>query len=248
MIGNDYSVKQKIRYLVEGGDGNESIVMGNSGLNDMRDRLIRGTQRKITEAGGVSDLYQLKDWMEDISRELYDRYRVPTTPFTIARVPNDALFDAIVGGRMLEGTEYVPHLFVVFEDGTSDEIDDYRAVGDGERHANNIVKSLYDPNMTKERALQVAIHAIIQTARIDSAVDAIPQVALIDNDGSRILNVDAHGWHETIPQIEDLKKQVNGVATKQAELFDLWLNGPDELRRKLSDVFDEWKGRKKELV
>lgn len=47
-------------------------------------------------------------------------------------------------------------------------------------------------------------------------------VAIIDKNACRILNLDENGeFLPEVQQIEDMKKQINGVALKQSEFLDL---------------------------
>ena len=93
--------------------------------------------------------------------------------------------------------------------------------------------------------MEIGVHAIIQTSRVDSVVDDNPQIAMIEGNACEILNVNDGELDLQNPQISDLKMKINGIAEKQATVFNLMLDGPEEVKRKLDEVLEEYRSNRK---
>jgi len=102
-------------------------------------------------------------------------------------------------------------------------------------------------DINKERALQIGIHALIQTASIDAVVDANPQVAIIENGNCKIINYNNDNTRFSIehPELIEIKRKINGIADKQTKVFELMLNGSEELKQKFINLLEEYKTKNK---
>jgi 20S proteasome alpha/beta subunit len=234
MFGPDFSTEQKVFKIIEG------VFFSTSGLAGVRDDLISIVQGKANE-NNIRDLEGLRRLFESEVKDLYYWYQSP--PSGRASFPADeTLVDGILGGLFANK----PKLYHVHQTGYAEPIrEGFRSVGDGYRHAHNIIKSLYKPNITRERAMEIGIHAIIQTSKVDSVVDGYPQIAIIERDNLRLLNMNDNGEFSVENQeIARLKQKINGIEEKRSTVFELLLDGAEEIKKKFSDVIEEYRKSK----
>lgn len=230
MFGPDYSTEQKVFEIIEG------VFFSTSGLAGVRDDLISIVQAKANE-NNITDLEGLRRLFESEVKDLYYWYQSP--PSGRASFPTDeTLVDGILGGLIAQK----PKLYNVHQNGYAEPIrEGFRSVGDGSRHAHNIIKSLYKPSITRERAMEIGIHAIILTSKVDSVVDDNPQIAIIERDSLRLLNMNDNGeFSVENEEIARLKQKINGIEEKRSTVFELLLDGSEEIKKKFSDVIEEY--------
>jgi hypothetical protein len=200
-------------------------------LEGISNQLIGEVQRRLR--GGES-LGEVVSIVEDVTADLWYRYKNPNQP---RFPPNEVLVDGVIAG-VLNG---LPKLYHLVENGFTEPIRNFLPVGDGARHADNLIKNLYSQGISKMRAMEICIHALIQTSRIDAVVDDNPQVALIEEGCSTILNLDqTSNFNINNPQLAEIKTKINGIAEKQAKIFHLCLDGNDEQKRKLDELLREY--------
>ncbi len=231
MIGPDYSKERKVVEL-EGG-----IIFAASGYSGMTEKLIPAVQQARVRSrqflpGEVVNLF------EDEMAALWRRYKGGTIP---RFAPDDTLLTGIVG--FVEGDE--PKLFCLHENGYAESIGEFRAIGDGSRHAHNIIKNLHNKTLSKDEALQIGVHAIMQVATVDAVVDEYPQIALFEKGigpaDIKILNCsDTDEFAFECQEIDKIKARVNGIEKKRTEVFSLLLNGTEEVKKKLNDAIKEY--------
>ena len=235
-IGTDYYTVRKIFEITEG------LIFSASGYSGIADELIETVQNRIrtlqavrTETEALS-LYDIVRLAGDTESEIFYRYKMGERPIFRS---DDTILEAIIG-YVLEKT---PRLYLLHESGFPERIRDppFRAIGDGSRHANSILKRLYNPRLSKERAIEIGVHAIIQTSKIDAVVDDNPQVATIEEDGCTLWNIEQNGdFNASNEQIVNIKEKINGVGEKQDILFNLLLDGPDELATSFNKLVEEY--------
>ena len=153
--------------------------------------------------------------------------------------PEDTILEAIIGGVH----EYKPKLYLLYENGFPEIIRDppFRAIGDGSRHANSILKRLYNPRLSKERAIEIGVHAIIQTSTIDAVVDNNPQIATIEANACQLWNKDENdNFILSNEEIVKIKEKINGVGEKQDAVFNLLLDGPEDLIKRFNDLIHDY--------
>jgi 20S proteasome alpha/beta subunit len=224
--GYDYTVDQKIFEIVK-----DQVVFSAAGMSGISDQLICGVQDRLR---GNESFEGVVKTIEDVTSDLWYRYKNPNQP---RFGPNDVLVDGIIGGVV----NRQPKLYHLIENGFAEPISNFLPVGDGARHADNLVKNLYNPSIPKMRAMQICIHALIQTARIDTAVDDNPQVAIIEDRHCALLNLDESGnFSVNNSQLAEIKTKINGIAGKQAKTFHLCLDGNDEQKRKLDEILKDY--------
>ncbi|MCL0057649.1 hypothetical protein M1N05_01075 [Dehalococcoidales bacterium] len=153
MRGTEYTTEQKIAYLTE----EPQVVIASSGLKGIESEITERTseQQKLQRA---QTLREIKAIVDEVTRELYYHYKGSPKP-TFRE--DEVLIHSIYGGF----TAQKPKLYCLHENGYSEPIKDYLAVGDGNRFANSLLRSLYYPGVSQQRALEICIHAIIQTSK-----------------------------------------------------------------------------------
>jgi len=234
MIGPDKRVDRKIFDLLGG-----RVIFAAAGLTGIIDRLLPKIEGRIAQAR-VSTLDEAVDVIEDLIAETSHRYKHPKLPRFHG---NQSLVEVIIGGNGQDGK---PKLYLVYENGYAEPIRDYRAIGEGSRHATNILSTLYKPNISKERAIEIGVHAIICTSKLDTLIDDKPQIAVIENNQCTILNKDKEGrFNIEKPEITDIKVKINGVSEKQSTVFNLMLNGSEELKTKFEAMLKEYENHLK---
>lgn len=229
MIGPDMRSDRKIFDLVGG-----RVIFAAAGLTGIIDRLLPRIENRIAQAR-VTSLDEAVDVIEDTIAETSFRYKHPNRPRFHG---GQTLVEAIVGGIRPDGK---PILYLVHEIGYAEPIRDCRAIGEGSRHATNILNSLYKANVTRERAIEIGVHAIICTSKIDTLIDDNPQIAVIENNRCAILNRDDQGRFQIQkPEITNIKEKINGISEKQSMVFNLMLNGSEELKAKFETLLKEY--------
>lgn len=232
MEGADYRTEQKLFYVTD------KIVLSSSGFTDVSRQLIDSLQSTPNVSNmGFRDLRRL---IEAQQKNLYYWYKGTDQP-TFGE--DQILLQAIIGSN----TEGRAKLLILHENGFTEEITTFKATGDGSRHANNILRNLHRMDINKERALQIGIHTLIQTASIDAVVDANPQAAVIENGNCKIVNYNDGNTRFSIesPELIDIKKKINGIANKQTKVFELMLNGSEELKQTFINLLEEYKTKNK---
>jgi 20S proteasome alpha/beta subunit len=231
MTGPDYSWARKV---VEVGKG---VVFAASGYTGIGEKLIPTVAQARVRSRMVlpSEVINI---FEDEMAELWRRYKGGQIP-RFAR--DDSLLSGIIG-FVDDGT---PKLHCLHENGYAEQIKDLRAIGDGSRHAHNILKTLYRSSMSKGEALEIGIHAIAQVARVDAVVDSFPQIAVLEKgispDDVTILNCDSEGkFHFECAEIDTIKKKVEGIEDRRTQAFRLLLNGSDSLVKRLVKVLEDY--------
>ena len=229
MFGPDYSTERKIFEILP------NIFFSTAGLTGIRDDLIDKIRNRSRERN-VRDLSSIRRIFESESRELLYWYQRSGSMPTFGS--DETLISGIVGG-LIDGQ---PKLFAVHQFGYVEPIGEgFRCLGDGSRHAHNIVRTLYKPDISKERAMEIGIHAIIQTSKIDSVVDDNPQIAIFERDNCKLLNTNDNGeFRLNHAEIDRLRRKINGIEEKQCMVFELLLDGPEETKKKLLEVIDEY--------
>jgi 20S proteasome alpha/beta subunit len=228
-IGGDYLREQKV-FQVAG----EDILFAGSGYSGMTSKLIERIEA-IPKRANFSSSSDIINAFEDEMANIYDRYKA-SRPSRFS--DGDTLLVGIIG--LIDGGR--PRLQCLYENGYAEEIRQFHAVGHGARHARNILRSLYEPSMSEESALEIAVHALSEVAKIDATVDDYPQVALL-TDSVEILNVIDGSFRYECETLELLKQKLASIEKKRNRLFHLLLNGSSEARAKLDAIILEH-GRK----
>jgi 20S proteasome alpha/beta subunit len=235
MFGPDYSTEQKIFEIMDG------IFFSASGLAGIRDDLMNIIQEKIRESN-IRSLDELRRLFESEVKNLWYWYQSPPSGRPSFET-NEILVDGILGGMVGEK----PRLYHVHQNGYAELIrEGFRCLGDGSRHAHNIIKTLYKPSISKERAMEIGIHAVIQTSKVDSVVDDNPQIAIIEQVNSKLLNLDDDGQFKIFnSEIARIKERINGIEEKRSLVFELLLDGSEDIKKKFLEVIEEYKKSQK---
>lgn len=231
MIGADYSRGRKVVDLDNG------IVFAGSGYTGIAEKLIPAVKesRVRSRAFLPSEVVNI---FEDEMAEIWRRYKGGPIP-RFSR--DDTLLSGIIG--FVDGNK--PKLYCLHENGYAEQIKDFRAIGDGSRHAHNILKTLHKTSISKEEALEIGIHAITQVATVDAVVDSYPQIAILEKgigaNDIKIVNCDEAGtFHFECEEIGEIKKKVEGIEEKRTQAFRLLLRGPAPLVQRLNKVLGEY--------
>lgn len=241
MLGPDYSKERKIQEI------DKNIVFAASGYTGISEKLIpavkqtRYQNRKYLPS-------EIVEVFEDEMAKIFSRFKGGFNP----RFPsNQTLLTGIIG--IIDAA--IPKLYCLHENGYAELITRFRAIGDGSRHAHNILQTLYTSSITKDEALEIGIYAIMQVATIDSVVDDYPQIAIIEKykekkeeKGIKILNCDVHGnFHFDCIEIDNIKKKINGIEQKRTQVFRLLLRDPQDMANKLDKILQEHEAKQKRV-
>jgi len=235
MSGGDYSHSQKVTEVDEG------IVFAAAGYAGIAEKLLpsvrdaRNSQRRFMPS-------EVVNVFEDQMAEVYNRYKM-TRPYRFGS--DDSLLSGIIG---FIGEDEQPELHCLYENGYAEKLHDFHAVGHGARHAKNILRTLYTPSLSKDRAIEIGIHALLEVAKIDAMVDDDPQIAVLEKDitpsGLHILDRNLAGFQYDCPDIKAIKTKLEGIEEKRTEAFHLLLDGSEEIKRKLDETLKEYHAKR----
>lgn len=231
MADADYSRERKIEDLGHG------VVFSASGYVGVAEKLIPAVKQTRIRARRFLRP-EVVDVFEDEMAAIWRRYKGGAAP-RFAR--DDRLLAGIIG-FVDEGT---PQLYCLHENGYAESVKGFRTIGDGSRHAHNVLRTLHRNSISKDEALQIGTHAIAQVATVDAVVDAYPQIVVLEKDVGdediKILNCDADGIFQfECQEIDDIKKKVIEIEEKRTQAFRLLLNGPQPLVKKLDKLLKEY--------
>src|SRR5260370_35883101 len=105
--------------------------------------------------------------------ELYNRYKM-TRQYRFGS--DETLLTAFIGFI----DQDAPQLHCLYENGYAEIIREFHAIGHGAWHALNILRTLYAPSISRDRAIEIAVHPLIQVAKLYAMVDDSPQIALLE--------------------------------------------------------------------
>ena len=216
MRGGDYSQDRKLYEVFD------EVVFAAAGYSGMVEKLLP----KVKQSRLIRRQFlpgESLEIFEDEMAELSDRYK-NTRPYRFSA--NETLLNGIIG---ILGNEK-PELYTLYDNGYAEVIHDYHAVGHGARHAQNILRTLYDPKMTKDRALEVVVHALVEVSHVDAMVDEFPQIAIIESNKDKkgkivILNNQDKEFEIASDEIEKIKSKVQGIELKRTKIFHMLLDG-----------------------
>jgi len=233
MTGGDYSHGQKI-FEVESSTG---IVFSSSGLSGIAEKLLPNVRAARSRARQVLPS-EIVNVFEDEMAELYNRYKM-TRPY---RFGSDyTLLTAFIG--FTDGD--APQLHCLYENGYAEIIREFHAIGHGARHAMNILRTLYAPSISKDRAIEIGVHALVEVAKIDAMVDDSPQIAILEKkaqtSGLEIMNRRPDGTFDF--ECADIKKiidKIAGIEEKRTRAFHLLLDGSKDVKKKFDKALQEY--------
>jgi len=229
--GPDYTTEQKLFHITK------DSAISSSGLSGTTLELLENVKEKINT--DICDIKILKKIIQDEALKIVYQYKLSDMP-TFSK--DETLFDGIVGGFEKER----PRLYHLGEPGYMEPMNRSYSVGDGSRHATSIIETLYRPAISKDRAIEIAVHSIIQTSKLDTVVDANPQIAIFEKGRCEILNYSEEGdFLFDKPEILEIKNKINGIAEKQSKVFDFMLDGSEEVKKQLIDLLSEYDRTKK---
>jgi 20S proteasome alpha/beta subunit len=230
MEGLDFSPVRKI-YTIQ-----NNVVFAASGLSGMAHELRESVERFAVERR-IHESESIVKIFEDAIYQMYCHYKNPQAP---RFDPNMPLLNAIIG--IFVGKK--PKLYCLFENGWAEPIrSNFRATGDGQRFANQILRPLYKRDLTVEQAIELGVHTITQISKVDAVVDDIPQVAILKDNQMEIVNYDSDKDDFLIPhpKLEDIKKKVNGIEEIRAKVFRLMMSNDDLLKNEFKKNIEKFK-------
>ncbi len=223
----DFTTEQKLFKITK------DSAIASAGLSGTYLELLENVKERLNT--DAIDIKGLKRMMEDEALKIFYRYRRSDTP--TFQEDEETLFDGIVGG-FYNGT---PRLYYLSEPGYMEPMNRPYSTGDGSRHATQIIETLCKPDISKERAIEIAVHSIIQTSKLDTVVDTNPQIAIFEKEKCMILNYSKDGeFLFNKPEILEIKEKINGIAEKQSKIFDLMLDGSEEIKNQLIDLLNKY--------
>lgn len=233
MRGGDYATEQKVFVM-------DNVAFASSGYSGMAEKLrdnfeaARRTSRQILPKESVAIL-------EDEMAKLYERYKT-TRPY---RFSSD---DTLLTGMLGFVEDETPKLYCLHENGYAEGVHSFLAIGHGARHALNVIKALYDSKIKQQRALEVAIHALVQVSEVDAMVDRWPQVAILEKgkgeDGIEFLNGAGTDFAIDCPAIAKITRRLVGLEERRTKLFHELLDGQVEIIETPEAVKEEHDGQR----
>lgn len=217
MRGGDYARDQKL--FVVG----DEVVFAAAGYAGIAKKLLH--QVETTRIRSRKYLRsEVVEVFEDEMAELHNRYKV-SRPYRFS--DSDNLLNGIIG--FVDDNK--PQLYCLYENGYAEAIPDFLAIGHGARHAHNILRSLYSPTIAKDRALELAVHVLVEVAKDDAMVDDTPQMAILGEkagpNGIDVLNIEGGKFKiADSGRIQVVKKRVEGIDQKMTDLFHSLLDTP----------------------
>lgn len=230
MEGVDFAQVRKV-YTIQ-----KNVVYAASGLSGMSHELRETVERFVVEKG-IDEPEDIVNIFEDAIYEMYCHYKNPQAPRFHPDMP---LLNAIIGIFV----EQKPKLFCLFENGWAEPIrSNFRATGDGQRFANQILRPLYKRDITVDQAIELGVHTIAQISKVDAVVDDNPQVAILRNNQIEIVNYDIGKDDFLIPhpKLEDVKKKVNGIEETRAKVFRLMMSNNETLKNEFKRTIEKFK-------
>lgn len=233
MMGGDYSVGQKI-FEIEKDSG---IAFSSSGFTGIAEKLVPNVRNTRSKARQFLPS-EIVNVFEDEMAELHNRYKM-TRPYRFSS--DESLLEGIIG--FIDNG--VPKLHCLYENGYAEIIRQFHAIGHGARHAMNILRTLYNPSLSKDRAIEIGVHALVEVSKIDAMVDDSPQIAILQKDisesGLKILNCQPNGDFDF--ECEEIKKvieKITGIEEKRTKVFHLLLDGKEEVKKKFDEALKEY--------
>ena len=233
MIGGDYSHGQKV-FEVEIGTG---IVFSSSGLSGIAEKLLPNVRAARSRARQVL-ASEIVNVFEDEMAELYNRYKM-TRPYRFGS--DEPLLNAFIGFM----DQNAPQLHCLYENGYAEIIREFHAIGHGARHALNIMRTLYAPSISKDRAIEIGVHALIEVAKIDAMVDDSPQIAILEQktptSSLEIMNLCHDGTFDfECAEIKKIIDKLAGIEEKRTRAFHLLLDGNQDVKKKFDKTLKEY--------
>ena len=226
MLGQDYDTDRKIHWL------DQKTVAAFAGYSGIATQLMGGAQLRLKDQPETYEGSIIRA-LEHEMYQLWDEYKTGRRP---RFRPDEALADGILATAIQE----TPILYAFHENGWAEPyVSGYRATGDGDRYARQILKHLYDPKMGVERAIEVGVYILVQIARLDSVVDDNAQVAVVEPKQKtviRILNETDGGFDFEPEALREVKKKINGIESKRTKLFKALMEDVPGAR----EAFDKW--------
>ena len=115
----------------------------------------------------------------------------------------------------------------------------FSALGQND-YTNIILNEIYQERITKQQAINSAIYCIAETAKINGGVDNDIQLALIEKNGCKILNLDKKGkfdFHKH--EFEEIKKKLEGIYSLHTNILRDLLKDNEESKSKLEKLIKE---------
>jgi 20S proteasome alpha/beta subunit len=233
MIGGDYSHGQKV-FEVEADTG---IVFSSSGLSGIAEKLLPNVRAARSRARQTLPS-EIVNVFEDEMAELYNRYKM-TRPYRFGS--DETLLNAFIGFM----DQNIPQLHCLYENGYAEVIREFHAVGHGARHARNILRTLYEPSISKDRAIEIGVHALVEVAKIDAMVDDSPQIAILEQKANtsslEIMNRRRDGTFDfECAEIKKIIDKLAGIEEKRTRAFHLLLDGNHVVKKKFDKTLKEY--------
>lgn len=102
-------------------------------------------------------------------------------------------------------------------------------------YTNRILKEAYNEKISQKEAIDLAIYCITKTAQGNIYIDDNPQIALIDEKGSRILNYDK-GRNFDFYKFSNATKYFKDIDRKQKRALEILLRGNKKTKKSLAKI------------
>lgn len=198
----------------------ENFIIADSGLSWVGSELFEKV-RLIME---MQKDIPTKEIIDQIQNEIYKKYGTGEEPRLMEEELSQGIFIVYLNQ---------PELFRFYER-VIEPIDDFIAVGQEDDSVEGFLQKFYKNNITKEKAIKLAVYSIAEVSKYNINVDNNPQIALMDYNGCRILNWDKNRNIDfQKPEILRIKKKVNEIDKFQKKSFEILLGEDQEKKDKL---------------
>jgi len=226
LIASDSRMTKECHYnLIRKIFGVENIIIAVAGIVCINKQLVKNIESIL---GDEEDIEKV---LEKAQIKIYEDYMLGENP----RLCEHEMSQGLCGFY----TDH-PEIFRFFSQLT-EPVENFSAVGQEDDDTENFLKKFYREDITKEKAMELAVYSIIEASKNNVSVDDNPQIAIIGEGGCKILNYEENG-NFTIqkPEILQIKKKINEISNYNEIAFDILLHGKKDVKDKLTSILKEY--------
>lgn len=132
-----------------------------------------------------------------------------------------------------------PKIYQITNESTVYRIDEFIAIGAGREIAQGILKKFYNPRMNSREAMDLLVYCILEVSNNNLYVDDTPQIAFIEKDGWKILNLNSEGkFMYEVPEILESKKRMKEFSESQKNFLKIIAGNDDKKKNELERILN----------
>lgn len=210
------------------------IIMANAGYMSISKELVKIIHPKLENIDNSSEINRI---IQKEYKELVDHY---------SKKENSILEgEELVGGIFGVYTNK-PELYALNSNAYIEWIDNFAAVGMEKENVRKILKENHKEYISRQKAVELAIYCMHEASENNFYVDNNPQIALIEEDLTGIINEDEDenfDFHN--PHISAIKNRMKKLSEDRKTAFDILFYGDKEWKKDLVRVLkNEHKSKK----